>query len=285
MLAWAGGKSGPSRNRRIARVLLRVAYPFLGREVRKARRTLAQADCRLAVNDGDGFLRRVFENFGKGALDVAYMLARGAQAFDELVDAGGLRRLEDAIRRLQARWGRGVCFSAHLGNWELLAAAIARVAPFAAVARRLDYPEYQALVEEMRERLGVRVFYQEAPLRGMLRFLEDGGILGLLPDQDIRHTAGVFVPFFGRPAYSPVGPALLAATAKAPLLPVFMPHNEAGYSVLLGEPMPPPADREPQTLERVTAACQQAIEQVILAYPEQWAWFHPRYRTRPEDVA
>ena len=272
----------PEGSRRAAaRLLVRLAWPFLARERRWARQTLGQARLPFRIPDLGRFLRRVFENFMKAALDLAAVYHRPGLV-ERLVEEESARALERVIKDLHRRWGRVIYVTCHLGNWEVLGAVATRFVPMAAVARRIRVPQFQRVAEEVRGRLGFRVIYQDEPLRRMLRFLKEGGALALLPDQDIRHNAGVFVPFFGRPAYSPLGPAILSYMAQAPVLPAFMPHHGEGYRIITFEPIPPPPDRRPETLGHYTGLYQRAVERVVGLYPEQWAWFHPRYRTRPE---
>ena len=283
-LIWLAGRAPLRCNRRIMRVLGRMVYPFLAGERRKVLRTLAQAAAPFRVTDPNRFAQRVLVNFGKMALDTASALRRWPEAIDELVEPESLRDFERTIKTLHRTSGRILYVTCHLGNWEIFGGIISRMLPFAAVAKRIRSPEYQVLVEGMRRRLGFNVFYQDSPLRGMLRFLKDGGTLALLPDQDIRRNAGVFVPFFGRSAYSPLGPAHLAISTQTPVLPIAMPHNGEGYRTIAYKPIFPPRERSEGNLIRFTALCQQAIERIVAEYPEQWAWFHPRYRTRPCDV-
>lgn len=283
-LAWLGGRLPPRSNRRFARVLTRVSARFTTRERRQALGTLSLAQIPVRILDPQRFVSRVFENFGKAVLDTVSALAHWPGIVDEIVEPDSVRAFGEAIRETHRAAGRLIYLTCHLGNWEILGGIATRVKPVAAVAKRLHYAEYQVFAEKVRNTLGYQIFYQDDPLRRMLRFLRDGNTLALLPDQDIPRNAGVFVPFFGRDAYSPLGPAILSALSHAPVLPVFMPHTENGYRIVFHDVIPPPSDRSDGALRRFTEVCQRAVERIITEYPDQWAWFHDRYRTRPEDI-
>ena len=117
--------------------------------------------------------------------------------------------------------------------------------------------------------------------REMLRFLKSGGMLGVLIDQD-TNVGGHFVPFFGRPAFTPRAAGDLAARLNAPM--VFgCAHRLAGnmHSIVLRRvDVARTGDRETDSLA-LTAAATKMIEDEIRANPSEWVWMHPRWRTPP----
>ena len=150
------------------------------------------------------------------------------------------------------------------------------------VARRLSYSPYNRLLEGLRSRLGVRIIYQDESPREAMEHLKSGGILGILPDQDIKGLSGIFVDFFGRPAWTPVGPAWLSMRTGAPLVPFFWVWDRGKYRGIVHEPLPIPNSGNRQLdIERLTSAWSRILEEEIRRRPDQWAWFHRRWRRRP----
>ena len=68
----------------------------------------------------------------------------------------------------------------------------------------------------------------------------------------------------------------------APVLPVFIRREADGtHRVEALPPLPPPADRRPETVQAFTAACTKIIEDEIRRHPDQWLWWHKRWKSRP----
>jgi KDO2-lipid IV(A) lauroyltransferase len=198
---------------------------------------------------------------------------------------------EERLRALAGR-GKGILYvTGHVGNWELMAQRVAACQPTATIARTGNDPKLTDLIGRIRLEGNVETLWREDPgsARAMLRCFKQRKLLGILIDQDTR-VQGVFVPFFGRPAFTPRGAADLALRFDVPVVVGWCrrrgPAPGAGHVVDLVE-VPydrAAADREAEVL-RLTAACTALLEAAIRASPEEWVWMHERWRTRPEDVA
>jgi KDO2-lipid IV(A) lauroyltransferase len=153
--------------------------------------------------------------------------------------------------------------------------------------RQLNDPHLDRLVTSSRTRFGTEVVPRgPAAGRQMARSLARNKACGLLIDQDIRDVPGVFVPFFGRRAWTPSGAATLAVRMRCPMLSGFIHRRPDGSH--MAEIFPPLRPSGAGSLEdrvyELTAAATAAIERQIRAYPEQWVWMHRRWRRQPEDV-
>ncbi len=186
--------------------------------------------------------------------------------------------------------GRGlIIMTAHFGNWELLAGVFG-LQDFrgAVVGRRIYYEPYNRWIVGLRNAVGIRTIYQHEAVRQIHAHLKAGEIVGLLPDQDRDSVRGIFVDFFGRPAYTSVAPVKIAMATGAPILPAFMvrmPGNR--YKLLLGNLIRPKIEGGDRTasIRKYTEAWVKDFEEVIRRYPEQWGWMHDRWKTKPEEVA
>jgi KDO2-lipid IV(A) lauroyltransferase len=179
--------------------------------------------------------------------------------------------------------GRGMLLlTAHYGNWELLAAshALARF-PLSVVMRPLDSPAFEPILERFRLRSGVELITKRRALTDIVDALRRRRMVGILLDQNASRREGVFVPFFGVPASTSKGMALIALRTGAPVLPVFIRRRPDGRHVVhAGAPVPVPSDGD---VVAFTRAFNEAIEAAIRAAPEQWFWLHRRWKTRPEE--
>jgi Kdo2-lipid IVA lauroyltransferase/acyltransferase len=187
---------------------------------------------------------------------------------------------DEAVGRSAYLEGRGVIVvSGHIGNWEIGAAIMAvRGYPVAAIAKRASNPLFYRRIQAARRRLGVSVIDFEGATRPTLQALRDGSIVAFAADQHAG-PAGVVVPFFGRPAATYRGPAVLALRTGAPMLVSVPLRLDDGTYELRLEPVDttPSGDMEADVL-RVTAAYTARLEQWVREYPEQYLWHHRRWR-------
>jgi KDO2-lipid IV(A) lauroyltransferase len=190
----------------------------------------------------------------------------------------------DALKKHLAE-GRGalVMFS-HLGNWELMGAAMAYMG-FTQIhvvgKRQADWAN--DLIEGLRTRTGNRVIYKEGAVRATLKALKGGAIVGLSIDQNF--SAGIFVPFFGVPAATPDTLAALARVSGAPIVPlVCVPDGRGTYAGrLLPAIHSQRTDDKAADLIATTRRCFEVLEGVIREHPALWLWGHKRWKTRPPD--
>ncbi len=195
---------------------------------------------------------------------------------------------EERLREVVAR-GKGLLFvTGHLGNWELMAQRVAAYHPSATIARTGNDPRLTELIGRIRLEGKVETLWREDPgsARAMLRCFKQGKLLGILIDQDTR-VQGVFVPFFGRPAFTPRGAADLALRFGVPVVVGWCrrrgPASDAGHVIdFVDVPYDRAAPDKEAEVVRLTAACTALLETAIRAAPAEWVWMHERWRTRPE---
>ena len=196
----------------------------------------------------------------------------------------GLEHLTAAMRT----HGRALMLTAHLGNWELLAAAHQLTGfPLSIVVRPLDAPWLEALAQRLRRSTGVELIDKRGALRPVLEALRRGRMIGILMDQNAARREGVFVDFFGRPASTSRSIAVLALRTRTPVVPIFARRDADGRHTVLIHPTLtlPEANGSDAAVVELTARCTAAIERAIREAPEQWLWSHDRWRTRPPEEA
>lgn len=175
-------------------------------------------------------------------------------------------------------------FGAHFGNWELEAVAFAHLMqPVVVIYRPLDSNLLDNLVLRVRSSGGNIPLAKDKAMRSMLRHLKNNDVLGILIDQNVASYEGVFVDFFGRPACTTDGLALLALHTKAPVLPGYMVRLADGkYRLIIGEEVTivQTGDRDADIAVN-TQNFTRIIENMIRQYPDQWLWVHQRWKTKP----
>ena len=130
--------------------------------------------------------------------------------------------------------GRGrIILGGHMGNWELQAFSYpVFFEPLSFLARRMDNPKIEELVLNIRTRLGNKQIDKTNSASPILRTLRSGGAVGVLADVNSHPKEGVFVPFFGIPACTASGVAMLALRANAAIVPMFAIWDESQGQVL-----------------------------------------------------
>ncbi len=218
--------------------------------------------------------RSVFPELGRNVVDVARLSGITAKNLDELVHAEGLGHLNSAYAQ-----GKGVvAVSAHLGNFELMGSYLAlKGFSVTVVAAPLFDPRLDRLLLQNRERGGLNVVDRDRAAPAVLRALKKGHVVGLLADQDTR-GAGVMVPFFGSPARTPTGPAILADRAGAPIVPMAIRRQPDDTHLITISPPIPPAGRSPAAVEKITSLFTAELEVFIRKAPAQWVWMHDRWK-------
>jgi Kdo2-lipid IVA lauroyltransferase/acyltransferase len=183
--------------------------------------------------------------------------------------------------------GKGiVCVTAHIGNWELAGAYVAaRGVPVDAVARHMANPLADRWIFDTRTTSGMQVVYDDQAVRHTTRALRQGHLIALLADQGVKGLASSFVPFFGRPAKTPRGPAVFALRFGAPLLFMLSYREPTGKYRLVVEriPLVDTGDREAD-IDALVAEWTRRLEGWVRRVPEQYFWHHQRWRRQPPDT-
>ena len=259
-----------------------AAYLLLRRRRQLALDNLARAYPALPLPARERLARHASQHLGMTLVELARVLAR---PLDTTLERIRLQGTEHLVAAMNAH-GRALLLTAHLGNWELLAAAHRLTNfPLSIVVRPLDAPWLDALAERLRRRTGVELIDKRGALRPVLDALRRGRMIGILMDQNAARHEGVFVDFFGRPASTSRSIALLAVRTRTPVVPVFARRDPDGHHTVVVQPaLEPPASNGSETaVVELTARCTAVIERAIRETPEQWLWSHDRWRTRPPD--
>jgi KDO2-lipid IV(A) lauroyltransferase len=189
------------------------------------------------------------------------------------------------VDALRARRGI-VLLTPHMGSFEVAAQAIAQrfaaeFGPITVLYRPARKAALRAVMDESRARPGVSPAPATlAGVRQMIRALRRGEAVGLLPDQVPPDGMGVWVPFFGKPAYTmTLAARLVQQTGAVPLLiwGERLPRG-AGYTVrvsALDEPLPTDDASQAES----AAIINRAMERLIRQCPQQYLWGYHRYKT------
>jgi KDO2-lipid IV(A) lauroyltransferase len=279
-IAFAGlGSLSPDRASDIGGALARRIGPRL-----PAHR-IGQANLRAAYPDRDAAwieetLRGAWENLGRVAGEYVH-LARLWDYDPEHPNAGRIEvENEDLFRQLRDDGQPALCFASHLGNWELPAvAAAAHGMDSAALYRMPNSRSVAARIDTIRGPIMGRLIRARAEAAiEMSSALERGTHVGMLVDQ--HWGRGVPVTFFGRTVRANPTLARLARQHDCPIVGARvtrLPGNR--FRVAAIGPIDVPRDAAGDVdVAATTQLIMSTVESWIRETPEQWLWFHRRWR-------
>ena len=222
--------------------------------------------------------KQIFKNIASILFEVAWSQKFDKEGFLAHFTVNGLEHLKKAHAK-----GRGVIVvSCHMGNFEMLIPAIDETGYKGyAIYRKLDFQPLERLMREARQRFGVTM----VPMRGASKkidaLLRDGAVIGTLLDQNVDWYKGVFVDFFGRPACTNKGLAVLAMRTKAPVIALYTIRHKRKYRIeFLPEiPLEDTGDRI-KDIENNTQKFTSVIESMVRQHPDQYFWVHNRWKTK-----
>ena len=226
--------------------------------------------------------RDCFRNLGKQLMEVLKMPRLNSENLDSLIVFDGRQNIDDALKA-----GKGVIIlTAHFGNWELLGAGLSLSGyDLSYIVRPLRSRQLDALLNGIREGAGGKPIPRGASIKDALKCLKRNGLLGILADIDTK-VDGVFVDFFGRPAFTPRGPVSLALRTGAALIPTHIVRQKDDKHIIVAEKaleLERTGDLE-EDIRINTARIVKILESYIRKHPEQWIWIHERWKTQPDTV-
>jgi KDO2-lipid IV(A) lauroyltransferase len=216
--------------------------------------------------------REVFEHFGRVAGDFMRSPIRTNQeVLDSVVEVEGLENLRQA-----ESMGDGIILiTAHFGNWErFLQWLTASGIRISVVARNPNQQGLQERIIAIRERSGATVLARGDSARQSLLCLRRKEMLGLLADQNNQDA---MVPFFGFPAGTVLGPAVMHMRTKAALLPAFCVWLGPGRYKVIFMPLVDP-DTACEDRVQIMTELNLVLESIVRKYPSQYLWMHDRWK-------
>lgn len=261
--------------RALAKALARPAYYAVPRIRRVGLENLDRAyGDSLSRREKVRILKKSVENAALVAVEFSHIPVLAASRFEGHVAIKGMEHVD---------LSRGaLCIAGHLGNWEWMAPAMASCGyKAAAIFRPFDHPRVNAVIDGIRRAGKMETIPKADAGRKVISLLKDGWLVGVMIDQSMRENA-VPARFFGSECWSTIAPAILAARTRCPVHPVTMIRDKQGHYtfrfypaldlVRTGKPL--------EDMVENTQRCQIALEELVREHPEQWLWFHRRWKRR-----
>ncbi|MCP5107824.1 MAG: lysophospholipid acyltransferase family protein [bacterium] len=259
---------------------------FIGRRISKRHHGVVDKNLGIAFPenspDENAKLKdAVYSHFASVFVEIIYMFVKTKPGkILKKIEVKNIEHLENALEK-----GKGVIlFSAHFGNWELVPFILSRRfnTNIISIAREMDNPLVEKVVKRFREHMGSTVIYKKNSIRTILKLLEENRMVYLLIDQNTIEKEAVFVDFFGRRVSAVPSVSMLHLKKDKPVIPLFLHYEEEKIVLELLEEIHFHPGSDPKSdIKQLTQHCTTLIEENIRKYPEQWLWFHNRWKTRP----
>lgn len=188
----------------------------------------------------------------------------------------------ETIKSLSQK-GKGIVLvSAHFGNWELLVLVIGYLGySLNIVFRPLDNRLLNQYVNKRRIMYNSRLVSREEAFNKGCYALKQNELVILLTDQN-QAKGGIFVPFFGKPASTAKGAAVLTKRTNASMMAAYVERNlDHTHTITFKELKTQKMNSSKEFIYSTTKQISAFFEKVIEHRPEQWLWIHPRWKTRP----
>ncbi|HEX4684330.1 MAG TPA: lysophospholipid acyltransferase family protein [Gemmatimonadaceae bacterium] len=262
---------------RVGERIGRFGYAPLGIRRDVVERQLRAAFPEKGPEEIEWIARACYGHLGRTSIETAVLPSYSRdQIIDLFEQVDGWSIVEERLAR-----GRGlILVSGHLGNWELGGAYIAaRGLPLDAVARHMANPLFDRYLTKTRQRIGMTVVHDDAAVRRVPRSLRSGRAVAFLVDQGAVGLASSWVPFFGRYAKTPRGPAVFALRLGTPVVFGVALRAPSGRYHLTFEPIEvaDTGDREAD-VDRIVADYTAMLERWVRSAPEQYLWQHRRWK-------
>ncbi|MBT3378706.1 MAG: lysophospholipid acyltransferase family protein [Lentisphaerae bacterium] len=276
------------------RVRSGMVVGWLLRCVFRFRRDVVEGQVQASFPELDGcergaMIRDVYRHLG---LLLTELFALPTIPRDTLLSLCCFEGLEHLLAALSEGKGAFV-LAAHSGNWELgLVASAYQLAgsgneghPTHIIVKEIKGRVGNYASRRLREPHGVSLIPRKQALRRIKGALADGAAVGFVLDQNMTSDEGVFVDFFGRPACTMSGLALLSQRYHVPVVPACFrrdPDLRRHHIRFL-----PPIEWEnvgdslEQSIVHNTQRYTGCLESMIRACPAQWLWIHRRWKTKP----
>lgn len=255
----------------------RLGYAPLGIRRAVVERQLRAAFPEKTAEEIERIARACYGHLGRTSIETAVLPSYSRERIIDLFEeVSGWSIVEERMAR-----GKGlILISGHLGNWELGGAYLAaRGLPIDAVARHMANPLFDRYLTRTRQRIGMNIVHDEAAVRRVPRSLREGRAVAFLVDQGAIGLASTWVPFFGRLAKTPRGPAVFALRLGTPMVFGVALRRPSGRYQLTFEPIDvaETGDRDAD-VETIVGNYTAALERWVRRAPEQYFWHHRRWK-------
>ena len=184
--------------------------------------------------------------------------------------------LLDAIRS-----GRPIIVTtAHFGQWEIFGLAVAaRFGASSVLGRKLDSSVMDKILRANRAQFDVELIDKNGGAKDILKALKARRIVGILVDQNTAPKDGIKVQFFGKNVLHTPAASVLAQKTNALIINAFIyQKGENLNEICFEQPIDISTFDKEDAVQKATQMQCSACEEMVRARPEEYFWFHQRFK-------
>ena len=184
--------------------------------------------------------------------------------------------LLDAIRS-----GRPIIVTtAHFGQWEIFPLAVAaHFGPSSVLGRKLDSSVMDKILRANRAQFDVELIDKNGGAKDILKALKARRIVGILVDQNTAPKDGIKVQFFGKNVLHTPAASVLAQKTNALIINAFIyQKGENLNEICFEQPIDISTFDKEDAVQKATQMQCSACEEMVRARPEEYFWFHQRFK-------
>ena len=255
--------------------IARKIGPYL-RVTQTARKNLKRVygdniDIETTIND-------LWDNYGRYIGEFPFINGLDSAELDKRVKVIGLEKVE-AFQKMNQPF---MLFLGHQANWDFVIRKINDIYPKFGIAYRAannPYVDERILKERTNDTSITMIAKGPSGAKSIIRAIKSGASIAMLVDQKMNN--GIEVPFFGFPAMTAVALARLSLQYKYPIVPLQIVRigKSSNFELILHDPLEPSITKDNEKdCYNIMLEVNKTLEQWIREKPEQWFWFHNRWK-------
>ena len=255
--------------------IARKIGPYL-RVTQTARKNLKKVygddiDIETTIND-------LWDNYGRYIGEFSFINGLDSAELDKRVKVIGLEKVE-AFQKMNQPF---MLFLGHQANWDFVIRKINDIYPKFGIAYRAannPYVDKRILKERANDTSITMIAKGPSGAKSIIRAIKSGASIAMLVDQKMNN--GIEVPFFGFPAMTAVALARLSLQYKYPIVPLQIVRigKSSNFELILHDPLEPSITKDNEKdCYNIMLEVNKTLEQWIREKPEQWFWFHNRWK-------
>ena len=170
--------------------------------------------------------------------------------------------------------------TAHFGQWEIFPLAVAaHFGPSSVLGRKLDSSVMDKILRANRAQFDVELIDKNGGAKDILKALKARRIVGILVDQNTAPKDGIKVKFFGKDVLHTPAASVLAQKTNALIINAFIyQKGENLNEICFEEPIDISTFDKEDAVQKATQMQCSACEEMVRARPEEYFWFHQRFK-------
>ncbi|MDR3112634.1 MAG: lysophospholipid acyltransferase family protein [Elusimicrobiota bacterium] len=222
--------------------------------------------------------KNMYKNFLRTIVEIIFFPTMSDEQLQKLMIIENEHLIDEALSKNNG----GIIMSAHFGNWELTALSFSKKYPLSVIVANQSNKFIDSMIDKIRTKQGFNTISRDnRPAKKIFKALNRNELVAILADQDAGKN-GIFIPFLDRLSSMPRGPALFAIRAKCPVIVALGIRQDDGVMrVTFFETPNFDTGNIENDIRLINTFYAKKLEEFILKAPQQWFWFHKKWKTQP----